>query len=122
MSNGERHCHPSISTICASRTLQQTASTSGTSTGHDQIMLDNPADFEDVHSLCILDANTFEALHVYELNRNEAGMSICSAVLADDPNPYYAVGTSYIEADATESRLVLHSQGIDCMRHKKSPN
>lgn len=59
-----------------------------------------------VHSVCILDYHTFDALNVYELAINEVGMSVSSLKLADDPTPYYAVGTAFVNSDETESKQV----------------
>lgn len=60
----------------------------------------------DVHSVCILDANTFECQYVYELSRNECGLSLCSAQLSDDLVPYFVIGTAF-SSDDTEAKQVL---------------
>lgn len=60
----------------------------------------------DVHSVCILDANTFECQYVYELSRSECGLSLCSAHLSDDTLPYFVVGTAFSTED-TEAKLVF---------------
>jgi hypothetical protein len=61
------------------------------------------ADVE-LHSVCFLDANTFECLHVLELNKQEIGLSLCTAFLGDDTFPYFAVGTSQLLPDEPESK------------------
>ncbi|KAH7729396.1 UV-damaged DNA binding factor (ISS) [Aphelenchoides avenae] len=97
--NGERSQRPSISTVCTPKTPQSTASKNrgpaAQEPEHDEVT---------VHSVCILDHSTFDVLHVYELGVNEVGMSLTTAMLADDPRPYYAVGTAFVNSDETESK------------------
>jgi DNA damage-binding protein 1 len=59
-----------------------------------------------VHSICFLDSNTFECLNVLELNKQEVGISICSALLGDDPMPYFAIGTAIVVPDELEPKQV----------------
>lgn len=86
----------------ASNNAQQNQPTNAT------IMMDeNDIQSEvEVHSLCILDANTFECQCVYELSKNEYGLSLCSAQLAEDPMPYFVVGTAFVYGDGVEAKQV----------------
>nr|CAD2144530.1 unnamed protein product [Meloidogyne enterolobii] len=58
----------------------------------------------EVYSVCFLDSNTFECLNVLELNKQEVGISICSAHLGDDPTPYFAIGTAIVVPDEQEPK------------------
>ena len=60
-----------------------------------------------VHSVCFLDANTFECLYVLELNKNEDGLSIASVHLGDDQYPYFAIGTCMVVQDDPEPKQVF---------------
>ncbi|KAL3068044.1 hypothetical protein niasHT_038034 [Heterodera trifolii] len=68
------------------------------------------SDCGEVHSVCFLDANTFECVHVLELNKTETGLSITSAHLGDDPHPYFAIGTANVipeENECKQGRLLV---------------
>jgi len=41
-----------------------------------------------------------------ELNKQEVGISICSAHLGDDPTPYFAIGTAIVVPDEQEPKQV----------------
>ena len=59
---------------------------------------------QDVHSLLIVDQNTFEVLHSHQLMNQEFGLSLLSCRLGDDPCPYYVVGTGVINPEESESK------------------
>lgn len=73
----------------------------------------------EVHSLCFMDANTFECLQVLELNKQEIGLSLCTAKLGNDTTPYFALGSAVSVSDETESKqgriLVIQASYIDSM-------
>uniref|UniRef100_A0A914HG40 DNA damage-binding protein 1 n=1 Tax=Globodera rostochiensis TaxID=31243 RepID=A0A914HG40_GLORO len=62
------------------------------------------SDGGETHSICFLDANTFERVHVIELNKQETGLSITSAHLGEDPHPYFAIGTANVIHEESESK------------------
>uniref|UniRef100_A0A914DYF9 DNA damage-binding protein 1 n=1 Tax=Acrobeloides nanus TaxID=290746 RepID=A0A914DYF9_9BILA len=94
---GIRSCRPSVSTQCTSRTANtyNPARFASKSIEQDEIQ---------VHSVCILDANTFETLHVYELGQGENGMSLISTTLGDETTPLYTVGTGITSPDDIECK------------------
>lgn len=52
----------------------------------------------------------FPVLHAHQFQANEYGLSIVSARLGDDPNPYYIVGTGTVVSDENEpknGRIIL---------------
>ena len=57
-----------------------------------------------MHSLLIVDQNTFEVLHSHQLMNQEFGLSLLSCRLGDDPCPYYVVGTGVINPEESESK------------------
>jgi hypothetical protein len=65
-----------------------------------------------VHSVCILDANTFETLHVYELGQGENGMSLISTTLGDETTPLYTVGTGITSPDDIECKQVWRDENL----------
>ena len=59
----------------------------------------------------LIDDQTFETLDVLSLHRYEMACSCTSITLADDPSPYYVVGTAYAipeEQEPTKVSTVLH--------------
>ncbi|KAI1708375.1 CPSF A subunit region domain-containing protein [Ditylenchus destructor] len=104
-------CRDSISTSCPSKTTQSQMdkgiASSAPRTSHNDM---NGGEMgsggeQEVHSLCVLDANTFECLYVYEFDKAEFAQSLCTAILGADAHPYYAVGTAYVYPDDTDSKL-----------------
>ncbi len=69
----------------------------------------------EVHSVLILDQNTFEVVHAYSFGPHEHLLSIVSCTLGDDPTPYYVVGTAMVYYDESEAKqgrlLVFHYAG-----------
>jgi DNA damage-binding protein 1 len=64
----------------------------------------------EVHSVLIIDANTFEVQHAHELGANEYALSVVSCTL--DSRPYYVVGTTVVmpeESEPTVGRLLVFS-------------
>jgi hypothetical protein len=63
----------------------------------------------EVHSVCLLDSNTFEALHISEFPPNETVVSLCAAKLnvLDVVKNYYVVGTAIYNDDEQECKLVI---------------
>lgn len=59
----------------------------------------------EVYSLLIIDEHTFEVLHAHQFMMNEYALSIISAKLGEDPNPYYVVGTAFINPDEPEPKV-----------------
>lgn len=58
----------------------------------------------------LIDDQTFETLDVLPLHRYEMACSCTSITLADDPNPYYVVGTAYAipeEQEPTKGRILV---------------
>ncbi|KAI1706295.1 mono-functional DNA-alkylating methyl methanesulfonate n-term domain-containing protein [Ditylenchus destructor] len=109
---GERIlCRDSVSTSCPSKTAQNQMdkgiASAAPRTSHNDLdggEMGNGGE-QEVHSLCVLDANTFECLYVYEFDKAEFALSLCTAILGADAHPYYAVGTAYVYPDDTESKL-----------------
>ncbi|XP_028966942.1 DNA damage-binding protein 1 [Galendromus occidentalis] len=64
-----------------------------------------PSGCDETFSLLIIDQNTFEVLHAMQFCPNEYGVSICSAKLGSDPNPYYIVGTAFINQEESEPKV-----------------
>ena len=54
----------------------------------------------------LIDDQTFETMDVLPLHRYEMACSCTSLTLADDPNPYYVVGTAYAIPDEQEPTKV----------------
>jgi hypothetical protein len=69
---------------------------------------DNDMNYIEIHSVCILDASTFDPLHVCEFPQNETVYSLCAAELtvSDVTKNYYIVGTAIFVADDQECKLV----------------
>uniref|UniRef100_A0A1I7XBW2 DNA damage-binding protein 1 n=1 Tax=Heterorhabditis bacteriophora TaxID=37862 RepID=A0A1I7XBW2_HETBA len=61
----------------------------------------------EIHSIVILDQNTFEILHSHELGPNEHALSIFSTRLGEDPTVYFVVGTAMVYSDETEPKAVI---------------
>ncbi|CAJ0931428.1 unnamed protein product, partial [Mesorhabditis belari] len=59
----------------------------------------------EVHSIVVLDANTFEVLHAHQLGPHEEALSILVTRLGNEPNDYLIVGTAFVNLDETESKL-----------------
>lgn len=71
-----------------------------------------------VHSVIILDSNTFETLHVYELGQNEMGISLISTSLGDENSAeiFYTVGTGITSNEETECKQVIIAPIVFCMK------
>ena len=54
----------------------------------------------------LIDDQTFEMVDVLPLHRYEMACSCTSLTLADDPNPYYVVGTAFAIPDEQEPTQV----------------
>jgi len=64
----------------------------------------------EVFNLLIVDQHSFAVLHAHQFMQNEYAMSIVSARLGDDVNPYYIVGTAVVvpeESEPKQGRIVL---------------
>ena len=60
-----------------------------------------------------MDDQTFETLEIMPLQRYEMACSCLSISLADDPNPYYIVGTAYAIPDEQEpSKVNTHMRPV----------
>uniref|UniRef100_A0A915DC56 DNA damage-binding protein 1 n=1 Tax=Ditylenchus dipsaci TaxID=166011 RepID=A0A915DC56_9BILA len=104
LADGQRsYGRESVSTMCSSKTAQTQVDKSNAPRSSSYDDADQQCEVE-VHSLCVLDANSFECLYVYELAKMEIGCSLCTASLADDLQPYFAVGTSFVYGEDTESK------------------
>lgn len=57
----------------------------------------------------LVDDQTFETVDVLPLHHYEMACSCASLTLADDPNPYYVVGTAYAIPDEQEPTKVSAS-------------
>ncbi|DBA79836.1 TPA: hypothetical protein ACH3X2_007673 [Trebouxia sp. C0005] len=58
----------------------------------------------------LIDDQTFETVDMLPLHRHEMACSCTSLTLADDPNPYYVVGTAYAipdEQEPTKGRILV---------------
>ena len=62
----------------------------------------------------LIDDQTFETVDVLPLHRHEMACSCTSLTLADDPNPYYVVGTAYAIPDEQEPTKVQR-QALCCL-------
>uniref|UniRef100_A0A915D8A9 DNA damage-binding protein 1 n=1 Tax=Ditylenchus dipsaci TaxID=166011 RepID=A0A915D8A9_9BILA len=67
------------------------------------------SDLEEVHSVCILDANSFEVQAVFELEEGELGLSLISVDFDHSALPFYCVGTSLLEIGekSQKGRIIL---------------
>uniref|UniRef100_A0A1I8C0G3 DNA damage-binding protein 1 n=1 Tax=Meloidogyne hapla TaxID=6305 RepID=A0A1I8C0G3_MELHA len=83
------------------------ASTSSTAVAPTAVIAPHSDTEMEVYSVCFLDSNTFECLNVLELNKQEVGISICSAHLGEDPNPYFAIGTAIVVPDEQEPKQAI---------------
>ncbi|KAI6225193.1 DNA damage-binding protein 1 [Aphelenchoides fujianensis] len=99
--SSERVPPPSVSTTCSSHSSLPLSS--GATSGQQQP--DYERDQLEVHSICILDMNTFDVLHTCELPAIEWGLSLCAAKLGEAETPYYVVGTAYLNRDEPEVKL-----------------
>ncbi|KAI6221851.1 DNA damage-binding protein 1 [Aphelenchoides fujianensis] len=99
--SSERVPPPSVSTTCSSHSSLPLSS--GATSGQQQP--DYERDQLEVHSICILDMNTFDVLHTCELPATEWGLSLCAAKLGEAETPYYVVGTAYVNPDEPEVKL-----------------
>eukprot|EP00240_Pyramimonas_obovata_P000173 CAMPEP_0118957844 /NCGR_PEP_ID=MMETSP1169-20130426/62317_1 /TAXON_ID=36882 /ORGANISM="Pyramimonas obovata, Strain CCMP722" /LENGTH=1091 /DNA_ID=CAMNT_0006905945 /DNA_START=129 /DNA_END=3404 /DNA_ORIENTATION=- len=54
------------------------------------------------NALRLLDSQTFETLHRYQLDATEVPCSVLSCTFADDPVEYYVVGTAFMKPDEVE--------------------
>jgi len=69
----------------------------------------------EVYNLLIIDQHSFAVLHAHQFMPNEYALSIVSAKLGEDTNPYYVVGTALVvpeESEPKQGRIVLF-QWID---------
>ena len=62
----------------------------------------------------LIDDQTFETVDVLPLHRYEMACSCTSLTLADDPSPYYVVGTAYAIPDEQEPTKVPSSCHTEC--------
>lgn len=85
----------------ASRQLRRQAGVRGAGDGSGQ------------DQLRLMDDQTFETLEIMPLQRYEMACSCLSISLADDPNPYYIVGTAYAIPDEQEpSKVNTHTKPL----------
>ena len=59
-----------------------------------------------IHSIVLMDQNTFECLHAHELGPHEEALSIHAIRMGDDPHEYLVVGTAVVFEDESESKMV----------------
>eukprot|EP00899_Mesostigma_viride_P024186 jgi/Mesvir1/4952/Mv04573-RA.2 len=67
-------------------------------------------DDQETHFVRLLDDQTMETLHHYQLEQFENGCSIISCSFADDPTVYYCVGTAMAlpeESEPTQGRILI---------------
>jgi len=67
---------------------------------------------QEVHSLLIFRQSTFEVLHAHAMLPGECAISLISTTLADDPTPYYIVGTAIVNMEEPEpksGRIIVFS-------------
>jgi hypothetical protein len=104
--SNERQVRPSISTTCSSKT--QLTATSGATALTRSALEDFEMSLVEVNSVCVLDSNTFESLHVCEFPQNETVVSLCAADLSigEETKSYYVVGTAIFGAEEQECKLV----------------
>ncbi|XP_019874533.2 DNA damage-binding protein 1 [Aethina tumida] len=66
----------------------------------------------EIHSLLIIDQNTFEVLHAHQLMQQEYAMSLISCQLGTDHNTYFIIGTAVVNPEEPEPKqgrlLVFH--------------
>ena len=55
----------------------------------------------------LIDDQTYETLHRFELEADERGTALTSASFADEPAMYYVLGTAYELANEPEPTRVL---------------
>jgi len=60
------------------------------------------SDHKKANALRLLDSQTFETLHRFEMDVNEVPCSVLSCAFTDDPLDYYCVGTAYMKPDEVE--------------------
>ncbi len=63
----------------------------------------------------LIDDQTFETVDMLPLHRHEMACSCTSLTLADDPNPYYVVGTAYAIPDEQEPTKVQRQVLCCCL-------
>lgn len=59
----------------------------------------------ELHSLLIVDQNTFEVLHAHHFPSNEFAISVETIRFRDDPNDYYVVGTGLVVPEESEPKI-----------------
>ncbi|KAI6206956.1 hypothetical protein M3Y94_00974300 [Aphelenchoides besseyi] len=99
--SNDKVVQPSISTNCTSHTVLPLSSSASTS----RQLSEYEREQVDVYSVCILEATTFEVLHVCELPASEYAISLHAAHLGDSATPYYVVGTAYVDPMESEVKL-----------------
>eukprot|EP00117_Sycon_ciliatum_P004057 scpid20029/ scgid8581/ DNA damage-binding protein 1; Damage-specific DNA-binding protein 1 len=52
-----------------------------------------------ISTFCVIDMQSFEILHAHELLRNENVMSLCVVHFANEPEPFFCVGSAIPEKD-----------------------
>ncbi|XP_017785317.1 PREDICTED: DNA damage-binding protein 1 [Nicrophorus vespilloides] len=106
-------CNPSrasASTMAQSVTVPSSVGTltSGKSGASGLIAAAEYGQEVEVHSLLIIDQNTFEVLHAYQLMQQEYAMSLISCRLGEET--YYVVGTAMLnpeESEPKQGRLLM---------------
>ncbi|KAK1784941.1 hypothetical protein P4O66_018374 [Electrophorus voltai] len=64
----------------------------------------------EVHSLLVVDQNTFEVLHAHQFLPSEYALSLVSCKLGKDPTVYFIVGTAMVypeEAEPKQGRIIV---------------
>ncbi|CAD5219378.1 unnamed protein product [Bursaphelenchus okinawaensis] len=105
--NGDRQIRNSAPKMCPNRTQQP--SINGTDSN---VTSEEFVDAVQVYSLCLLDVNTFEILHVVEMPNNEALVSVASVQLGNSTTPFYVVGTAiYVPSDTEckQGRILIYA-------------
>jgi len=107
---GLQPCRPSASTQAVSTSSSSSLGSlvrSGQTSGQAEYGMEH-----EVFSLLIVDQHTFEVVHCHTFMQSEYVTSIMSCKLADDPTPYYIVGTGFIHPEESEpktGRLIVFS-------------
>ncbi len=56
--------------------------------------------------LHLLDDQTMEETDLFRLDPQESACSLCTVTFTDDPTPYFAVGTAYVNPEESEPSRV----------------
>ncbi|CAD5226395.1 unnamed protein product [Bursaphelenchus xylophilus] len=105
--NGDRQVRNSAPMMCANRTTQAPMTGSIVTSSNEEEM-----DAVQIHSLCLLDVNTFEILHVIEMPSCEFLVSVASVKLGNCEKPFFVVGTAIFspsEPECKQGRILVYA-------------